>query len=33
MEDKPKKIEFKHEDISKMIGSYKLPQNGDVDSN
>lgn len=33
MEAKPKKIEFKQEDISKMIGAYKLPQNGEVDSN
>jgi hypothetical protein len=32
IEERPKKIEFKQEDISKMIGSYKLPQNGDIDN-
>ena len=28
MEERPKKIEFKQEDLSKMLmGTYKLPQN------
>lgn len=32
IDEKPKKIEFKQEDLSKMlIGSYKLPQHGEVD--